>query len=146
MSDKKLYRLTHKTARAMAVAHVEAAPDGYTVEIREPRRTDEQSRRMHAMADDLSKQVPYMGMTLTREQWKRFATAKLKKDTIVFDCDDKGQPNPRLGLLVLGAQTRDETIAGLKEIIDWMEWFGAQHGVIWSDEEAKVAQLESMRR
>lgn len=146
MSEKKLYRLTHKTARAMAVAHVEAAPDGYTVEIRPARRTDEQSRKMHAMAADLSKQVPYMGMTLSVEQWKRFATAKLKKDTIIFDCDDQGQPDAQRGLLVLGAHTRDESIAGLSDIIEWFYWMGAQHNVIWSDEEKKVAQLEEMRR
>ena len=58
MTDKKLYRLTHKTARAMAVAHVEAAPEGYSVEVRPPRRTDDASRAMHAKLGDIAKQVP----------------------------------------------------------------------------------------
>ena len=101
---------------------------------------------MHSMADDLSAQVPYMGMKLTREQWKRFATAKLKKDTIIFDCDEFGQPNPQAGLIVLGAETRRARKSVLNAIIEWMYWMGAQHGVKWTHEAAKVAVLEEMRR
>lgn len=144
MTDKKLYRLTHKTARAMAVAHVEAAPDGFTVEIRPPRRTDDASRAMHAKLRDIAKQVPWCGAMLSTEDWKRIATAMLKKDKFVRDVDDKGQPGN--GLIVIGAQTRDMSGKEISLVIGWCDWFGAQHGVVWSDEEKKVAQLEAARR
>jgi hypothetical protein len=146
VSEKRFYRLNSKTARAMAVAHVEAAPDGYTVEIKAPNRSDEHSRLMHSMAHDLSKQVPWCDQTLSVEQWKRFATAKLKKDKIVFDCNDKGEPDANAGLVILGMSTRDKGAKEINEIVAWFEWMGAMHDVRWSHEEAKVAQLEEMRR
>lgn len=144
MTDKKLYRLTHKTARAMAVAHVEAAPEGYSVEVRPPRRTDDASRAMHAKLGDIAKQVPWCGAMLSTEDWKRIATAMLKKDKFVRDVDDKGQPGN--GLIVIGAQTRDMSGKEIGLVIDWCDWFGAQHNVTWSDEAKKVAVLEEMRR
>lgn len=146
MTDKFRFRLTHATARKMAKTAVMSAPDGWLVTLTAPKRSEDQSALMHGMADDLSKQLPYMGMTLTREQWKRFATAKLKKDTIVFDCDEHGQPDPKAGLLVLGATTRDSSAKEVGEIIDWFEWMGAQHNVVWTHETKKVAQLADARR
>lgn len=144
MTDKKLYRLVNKTARAMAVAHVQSVDDGYTVEVRPPRRTDDASRAMHAKLGDIAKQVPWCGAMLSTEDWKRIATAMLKKDKFVRDVDDKGQPGN--GLIVIGAQTRDMSGKEIGLVIDWCDWFGAQHNVIWSDEEKKVAVLEEMRR
>ena len=146
MSDKRFFRLNSKTARQLAASWCLGAPDGYSVEIKPPSRSDEHSRLMHSMAYDLSKQVPWCGQTLSVEQWKRFATAKLKKDKIVFDCNDRGEPDANAGLVVLGASTKDKSAAEINEIIAWFEWMGAQHNVVWSHETAKVAQLEDMRR
>lgn len=140
-------RLTSATARQFAASYImDAAPDGCVVSFKEPTRSEEQSRLMHSMAYDLSKQVPWCGQTLSVEQWKRFATAKLKKDRIVFDCNDKGEPDANAGLIILGMSTRDKGAKEINEIIAWFEWMGAQHGVIWSHEEKKIAQLEEMRR
>ncbi len=140
------YRLVSKTSRELAASHCQGLPDGWTVTFREPRRSDIQSAKMHAMAWDLSRQVPWCGQTLSVEQWKRFATAKLKKDKIIFDCNDKGEPDANAGLIVLGSSTRDMSVADVSQIIEWFYWMGAQHGVVWKDEEAKVAQLSEMRR
>lgn len=140
-------RLAGRLQRELAASFIlEAAPDGCVVSFKEPTRSEEQSRLMHSMAHDLSKQVPWCGQTLSVEQWKRFATAKLKKDKIVFDCNDKGEPDANAGLVVLGMSTRDKGAKEVNEIIAWFEWMGAQHAVIWSHEAAKVAVLEEMRR
>lgn len=147
MSDNvRFARLISKTARALAASLCAELPDGWTVTFRAPKRSDIQSAKMHAMARDLELQVPWCGQRLSVEQWKRFATAKLKKDRIVFDCNDKGEPDPNAGLIVLGASTRDMGTADVSAIIEWFYWMGAQHNVIWSDEEKKVAVLEGMKR
>lgn len=143
MTDRKLYRLTHKTARAMAVAHVEAVPDGYTVEIRPPRRSDAASEHMHAKLGDISKQVQWCGAWLSKDDWKRVATAMLKKDKFVRDVDADGQPGN--GLIVIGAQTRDMTNKEINLVIDWCDWFGAQHNVVWTVPARFRDQRESAR-
>ena len=145
--EKRTIPLVTKMHREFAASWCINADDGWTVQFRPRRRSDEQNAKMHAMAGDLSKQVPWCGQTLTVEQWKRFATAKLKKDKIIFDCDEFGQPSADAGLVVLGAFTRDMNPEEVGAIIEWFYWMGAQHGVVWGDDEAnKIAVLEAMRR
>ena len=104
------------------------------VSIREERRSDEHSERMHAMLGDISKQVVWCGARLSTEDWKRFATAMLKKDRFVRDCDDRGQPGT--GRVVIGARTREMSAREINEVITWCEWFGAQHNVRFKDPRA----------
>jgi NinB protein len=139
MTEVRTFYLHHDTARQLAASWCLEAPKGWRVEFREPRRSDIQSDKMHAMAGDLSRQVPWCGQTLSVEQWKRFATAKLKKDKIIFDCNDKGEPDPQAGLVVLGASTRDKSVKEVSEIIEWFYWMGAQHGVQWGVKDNVVA-------
>lgn len=147
MTLPKPVQLTSAAKRQFAASYImDAAPEGCVVSFKEPTRSEEQSRLMHSMAHDLSRQVPWCGQALSVEQWKRFATAKLKKDKIVFDCNERGEPDANAGLVVLGMSTRDKGAKEINEIIAWFEWMGAQHGVAWSHEAAKVAQLESMKR
>lgn len=135
------------TQRQFAASYIlEAAPDDCVVEFKEPKRSLEQNALMHGMAKDLSDQVPWCGQTLSVDDWKRFATARLKKDKIVFDCDDKGQPSPHAGLVVLGKSTAKMSVKELREVITWFEWFGAQHGVAWTHERKRAAELEGARR
>ena len=137
-------RLCSKTARELAASYCLQALDGMVVTFRAERRSDEQSRLMHSMARDLSEQVPWCGQTLSVDDWKRFATAKLKKDRIVFDCDEHGQASAQAGLVVLGKSTAKMTKQEMNELIAWFEWMGAMHGVQWTHEAAKIAQLEAM--
>ena len=146
MSESHTFYLRGQTARQLAASFCLAAQEGWRVVFSEPKHSDVQRARMNAMAGDLSRQVPWCGMTLSKDDWKRFATAKLKKDKIVFDCDDKGQPSAQSGLIVISKSTSAMGVREMGEVITWFEWFGAQHGVVWGDEAKKVAQLEEMRR
>jgi hypothetical protein len=47
-ADKALYRLNSPNARAMAVQHVQSAPDGHVVEIKAPTRSLEQNALLWA--------------------------------------------------------------------------------------------------
>ena len=145
MADEpRTFRFVHRNARQIAAAYCESLPDAWTATFRPPRRTDAASARMHAMCGDLSKQVLWCGARLSTEDWKRVATAMLKKDRFIRDVNDEGQPGN--GLIVIGAATREMSGKQLSEIIEWLSWFGAKNGVVWSDEAEKVAQLEAARR
>ena len=146
--DSPFFRLISKTARAMAAAHCTDLPEGWTVTFSPPRRSDEQSALMHSMAGDLAKHVTWCGAKLSKDDWKRVATAMLKKDRFVRDVGADGQPGN--GLIVIGAQTRTMGVKDMGLMIGWFDWMGAQHGAgvswEWSHETAKVAQLAAQRR
>ena len=146
MTEKARYRLHGRTARMMATQHVQHAPEGHVVEIKAPTRSLEQNALLHGMAADLSKQVPWCGQTLSVEQWKRFGTAKLKKDKIVFDCNDKGEPDANAGLIVLGASRKEMGVRDVSALIEWFLWMGAQHGVEWTHETKKLVSIAEHRR
>ena len=142
----KSFRLTSPTSRQLAASFCLEGPQGLLVTFKEPTRSLEQNALLHSMASDLSEQVPWCGQKLSVDQWKRFATAKLKKDRIVFDCNDKGEPDANAGLIVLGASTAKMSVSEISNVIEWFGWMGAQHGVQWTHEARKVAVLEEMRR
>lgn len=145
MGDAVRLRITSRT-RERAASLLQGAEEGWTFELRPPRHSDQQRALMRSMAGDLAKQVQWCGQKMSNDDWVRFCTAKLRKDRIVFDCDDKGRPDPHAGLVVLGASTREASSKMLNEMIAWFEWFGAQHNVRWSHEAAELARLQEMKR
>lgn len=142
----KSFRLSSPVARQLAASYCMEGPQGLLVTFKEPTRSLEQNALLHGMAKDLSEQVPWCGQKLSVDQWKRFATAKLKKDRIVFDCNDKGEPDANAGLIVLGASTAKMSVGEISNVIEWFGWMGAQHGVRWTHEARKIAELEGMQR
>lgn len=72
MSDKKTFILAHDTARKLAAEYCMIAPDGYAVEISEPKRTPEQSAKFHAICGDVSKSgIKWAGKERNEHEWKR---------------------------------------------------------------------------
>jgi hypothetical protein len=129
-------RLIGPTQRQFAASYImEVAPDGCVVSFREAARSLEQNALMHSMAADLSRQVLWCGQTLNLDQWKRFATAKLKKDKLVFDCNEHGEPDANAGLIVLGASTAAMSVGDVSALIEWFGWMGARHNVLWTHEQ-----------
>lgn len=71
MQVKKLFILAHAQARSRAVEAVRDAPEGYAVEVREPRRNLEQNAKFHAMCGDIARSgLPWAGKSRTAAQWK----------------------------------------------------------------------------
>lgn len=68
--EKQAFRLAHSVARARAVQAVRSAPDGFVVEIREPKRSLDASAKFHAICGDVARQAKFMGKALTPLQWK----------------------------------------------------------------------------
>lgn len=69
MKDKKTYQITDKS-KLYICRQVNDAPIGYAVMIGEMTRYEDQSRKFHAMCNDVSQQAAYIGKKRTAHQWK----------------------------------------------------------------------------
>jgi len=97
------------------------------VEVRKPKRSTPQNRRMWAMLGEIARQVDWYGQKLSDEDWKHVFTASLKKQRTVPGIDG--------GFCVLGTSTSDMSVADMGELMELMEAFGAVKGVVFSEME-----------
>lgn len=71
MTDRASFILAHPEARRRAMAAVANAPDGFRVDLREPKRTDGQNERFHAIVGDIAKSgLTWAGKRRTAAEWK----------------------------------------------------------------------------
>ena len=126
MTDRHTISVDTERDRSRLVAWCARVPLGWVVEFREKKRTLDQNKKLWAMLDDLSKQVDWYGHKLEDYEWKDVMTAGLKKQ--------KAVPGIEGGFVVLGHSTSAMTKAEFSDLIELMLKFGAEHGVVWSDE------------
>lgn len=67
---KKIYRLVHPQARALAQESIRTAPDGHIVTIAEPTRTLDQNALLHDIIGPVSKQCDYLGKKRSIDFWR----------------------------------------------------------------------------
>lgn len=77
------------------------------------------------MLSDISKQVEWHGVWLTKENWKDIFTAAMKRQQVV--------PGIEGGFVVLGTSTSKMIIKDMIDMIDFMLAFGSDHGVVFTD-------------
>lgn len=76
MAEKRLFVLgAHAEARRRAMACVAEAPDGFVVEVREPRRSGDQNAALHALLTEIAARCEWAGKRWDLEVWKRLLTA-----------------------------------------------------------------------
>ena len=125
--EKKLFVLAHDIARQRAIEAIKVAPDGFVVEVKEPTRNLNQNAALWAMLTDLSKQTDWHGMKLSQEEWKDLLSAGLVQAKVV--------PNMTgTGFVILGQRTSKMTKKMFGELLELIGAFGAERGVVWSDE------------
>ena len=113
--------------RSRAHALVERAPAGHVVEIREPRRTPEQNDKMWAMLTDISVAMPE-GRRMIPEEWKAvFMQACGWEQQFLEGLD--GRPFPT------GFRSSRMTKGQMADLITFIQAYGDQYGVRWSDPE-----------
>ena len=123
---RQIFRLVHAEARKRAAEAVRQAQDGLIVEIRDPTRSLEQNALLWAFLTDISEQVVWYGKKLAPEDWKHVFTAALKKTQVVPGLDG--------GFVVLGQSTSKMTKKEFSDLIELMNAFAAERGVVRSDE------------
>jgi hypothetical protein len=100
------------------------------VEVRKPKRSTPQNRRMWAMLGEIARQVDWYGQKLDSEDWKHVFTSALKKQRTVPGIDG--------GFCVLGTSTSDMTVEEMGDLMTLMESFGAEKGVEFSESACAV--------
>jgi hypothetical protein len=87
------------------------------------RRSTEQNRLMWDLLQDLSDGLVWHGLKYSAEDWKDCLTAAQKHARLMPGIDG--------GLVAIGGRTRDMSIKEMGELIDLIEAFGAQHGLVF---------------
>jgi len=146
MTDRRVFKFSHLTARKLAAAYCLNAPDSYVCTIDAPKRSTEQNEKMHAMIGDIAKCVPFMGKLINRDDMKRLlvdAFAKVMRDAGTPLHHD-GRVVPSLDgerVVQLGIQTKDFRVREASEFVEYLYAFGAENGVTWSE---RVRQWEEV--
>ncbi len=128
MSRASLFVCT-ESQRQKALRWVREAPLGYFIDFRRDKRSLDQNNLMWACLTDLSHQVEWHGQKLSPEDWKVLMMAGLDQELRVV-------PNiAGNGYVPLGRSSSKLTKAEMIELIELIRAFGAQHGVVFGDQE-----------
>ena len=104
------------------------APPGTRVEFKEAKRSTEQNSRMWAMLTDVSKQVKHHDRVYSPEDWKCLFMHALGREVRFLPSLD-GQ-----GFVPIGYRSSDLSKGEMTELMDLMEAWGAEHGVVFHDD------------
>lgn len=106
-------------------------PVKVTVEECQPTRTLEQNSKLWAVLTDIAKQVKWHVdgkiQLIEPEDWKTILTAGLKKSQRIA-------AGVEGGFVMLGSRTSRMKVGEMIELIEFAQWFGAEHNVKWGKE------------
>jgi hypothetical protein len=117
--------LTSKFQRERAARLCMTAPEGFIAEVREPKRTQAHSEKMWAMLTDISHAKP-MDRRHTPDDWKAIAMNACGWECQFTEGLD-GRPFPQ------GFRSSQLTKSQMSALIDWLQAFGDEHEVQWSE-------------
>lgn len=123
--------LSNPVARQRAHKLIEAAPEGSVANVRAPNRTSDQNAKMWAMLSDVSMSKPE-GRRHTPEVWKSIFMNACGWEVQFIEGLD-GNPFPA------GFRSSRMTKAQMADLITFIQAYGDQHGVLWSDEAREAA-------
>jgi len=126
MTDSRIFKFVHAQARRLAAEFCMTAPEGWICKISEPTRNLEQNAKMWALLTEVSEQVNWYGQKLTQEEWKDVFSASLKQQKVVPGLDG--------GFVVCGQRTSQMTKKEFSDLIELIQAFGAERGVVFEDE------------
>lgn len=96
-------------------------------------RTAEQNAKLWPMLNDIAKQLPWHGLTLSADDWKLIMLDALSKEMRIV-------PNVSGdGFINLGRSSSRLSKAEFSNLIELIYAFGAERSVVWSDPAEKAA-------
>jgi hypothetical protein len=122
--------LTNAFSRERFKKIVDQAPAGYVAEVREPKRTLSQNDKFWAMLTDISVSKPG-GQTYTPEEWKARVMQACGWECQFLPGILDGHPFP------VGFRSSQLSKSQMGALIDWMQAWGDEQGVRWSDPESQ---------
>lgn len=117
--------------REYALRCVQAAPEGYAVQIAKPTRTLEQNSKLWPMLSDLQEQVPELNTYTTDDIKLRFLNALGVEMRFLPVLEGEGA-------FPVGLRSSTLTKDQFSGLIELLFEYGARHGVRWSDPQAKA--------
>lgn len=128
--NKKNYLLIDPARRRNCTEFINSLPTNpdspLVVTIQERTRSLDQNAKLWACLNDISEQVNWHGRKLASEEWKHVFTAALKKQDVVPGIDG--------GFVVLGQSTSRMRVSEMRDLIELISAFGAEHGVSFGDD------------
>lgn len=132
----KRIQLNNDLARQAAKRAIDDAPDGFVVEVKERTRTADQNAKLHAMLQDIARQVEWAGKRRSIDDWKALMVSAHR-----IALQQAGEVVP--GLEGEFVQLRKSTAAmGVKELASLIEYvtaWGTNAGVRFSAPERWAA-------
>jgi hypothetical protein len=131
MSDKKVIRLAGRLARAHAVEMCGVLPEGWFATFSEPTRNDEQNKRLHAMLNDIARQVEHYGKKWPAGVWKRLTVAAFMREQ-----NEQPLMIPALdgiGVDVIYEKTSQMGVRQMANYITWLRAYGDENAVAWTE-------------
>lgn len=117
--------LNGTAARERAKRWIDRAPHNTAVSFKASKRSLPQNALMWARLTEVSQQIEWHGTKLTPDDWKDVFTAALKRSRVVPGLDG--------GFVVLGQRTSDMTKDEMGQLLDLIDAFAAERGVIFED-------------
>ena len=118
--------LAGPSSRKTAHILIDKAPDRAVVAIKPQSRSGAQNDRLWAMLSDISRAKPE-GRQHIPEVWKAIFMAACGH-AVQFEMGLNGQPFP------IGFRSSRLTKSQMSDLQEFISAYGAEHGVIWSDE------------
>lgn len=126
MSAGQTVILAGQYQRDLAKRLIDRAPPYAVLNVREATRTTDQNSKMWAMLSDISRAKP-QGRQHTAEMWKALFMHACGH-AVQFEVGLDGQPFP------VGFRSSRLSKRQMVDLIDFIGSYGAEHGVLWSDE------------
>lgn len=126
------FRLANESDRARLMGHLAgldlSKPKKVTIVGED--RSAEQNKKLHACLADIARQVEHAGMKWDVTVWKRLCTAAWLRERganiqMIPAIDGKG-------IDVLYQPTSKLSMKKCAELIEWVQAFGAEHDVKWT--------------
>lgn len=136
--SRALVVLASQTDRRRVADLVMKAPINTRVEIKAAKRTPPQNDRMWAMLTECALQLPWDGARRTPDKWKLLFLDALRRELaedeeLLPSLDGSG------GRVNVGNSTSDLSKDEMTMLIELMFKFGAEHGVVFHDQEEVAA-------
>ena len=130
MTYRTLLVSPHSRQRAKDL--IDKAEHGWVATLAEPRRTNAQSDKMWAMLSDISKAEPG-GEKYTPDEWKPRIMHACGWECQFLPGILDGRPFP------VGFRSSQMSRKQMSAMIDWMQAWGDEMGVQWSDNQQEEA-------
>lgn len=127
---RQSFTLITSLVRDNACRAIMDAPDRSRVEIKAPRRSLEQNKRLWAHLNDIAAQRQHYDLTLSAEDWKVLFIDALRQENRVA---------PNLygnGMVSLGRSSSELSVKEMADLITLIEAYADEHGIALGDRNA----------